>query len=70
MGKRSKWSTHRGIKNGQSQCKKIASLLIKEMRNWRRPLLPAELAKIKKINTQYLQKSEKMETTQTLFIKA
>lgn len=36
---------------------KIAWVLIKEMLNWTRPLSPAELAKIKKINTQYLQKS-------------
>lgn len=36
---------------------KITWVLIKEMLNWRRPLPPAELAKIKKINTQYLQKS-------------
>lgn len=36
---------------------KITWVLIKEMLNWRRPLSPAELAKIKKINTQYLQKS-------------
>lgn len=69
MGKRRTNQLTEELEMATVNAKKIAPVLIKEMLNWRRPFLPTQLTKIKKIYTQVFAEVWENENYSDWFIK-